>query len=270
MDAAGIDILLVGDSVGMVVHGHDTTLPVTLEDMLLHCRAVSRGARRRGPALPPAWCGARGRAHAARRARGRAAALLRRDPQHAHARRACARAAPWSQSRSAAASLRVPGCPAALSIATACAGMPRRCALAAANLAAGHKRERAGRGSLLPALSDEDCGRLTGRFTIALCRTALRRAARGAQAAAGGRPAVRDVRGVAGDGGALRRAPAEGGHHGRREAGRRARPSTRRVRDRFSTAVKHVRGRACQPSLAAVAPTPRHPTDMTLLHLCMG
>ena len=49
MDAAGIDILLVGDSVGMVVHGHDTTLPVTLEDMLLHCRAVSRGARRRAP-----------------------------------------------------------------------------------------------------------------------------------------------------------------------------------------------------------------------------
>ena len=49
VDAAGIDILLVGDSVGMVVHGHDTTLPVTLEDMLLHCRAVSRGARRCGP-----------------------------------------------------------------------------------------------------------------------------------------------------------------------------------------------------------------------------
>ena len=46
MDNAGIDILLVGDSVGMVVHGHDTTLPVTMEDMLLHCRAVSRGARR--------------------------------------------------------------------------------------------------------------------------------------------------------------------------------------------------------------------------------
>ena len=46
VDSAGIDILLVGDSVGMVVHGHDTTLPVTVEDMLLHCRAVSRGARR--------------------------------------------------------------------------------------------------------------------------------------------------------------------------------------------------------------------------------
>ena len=46
VDRAGIDICLVGDSVGMVVHGHDTTLPVTMEDMLLHCRAVARGADR--------------------------------------------------------------------------------------------------------------------------------------------------------------------------------------------------------------------------------
>ncbi len=46
MDQAAIDILLVGDSVGMVVHGHDTTLPVTLEDMLSHARAVARGAKR--------------------------------------------------------------------------------------------------------------------------------------------------------------------------------------------------------------------------------
>ncbi|KAH7282914.1 hypothetical protein KP509_35G053100 [Ceratopteris richardii] len=46
VDQAGIDICLVGDSVGMVVHGHDTTLPVTMDDMLLHCRAVARGARR--------------------------------------------------------------------------------------------------------------------------------------------------------------------------------------------------------------------------------
>lgn len=36
----------VGDSVGMVVHGHDTTLPVTMDDMILHCKAVARGARR--------------------------------------------------------------------------------------------------------------------------------------------------------------------------------------------------------------------------------
>ncbi|GMH42892.1 hypothetical protein BSKO_10811 [Bryopsis sp. KO-2023] len=46
VDQAGIDILLVGDSVAMVVHGHDTTLPITLDDMLVHCRSVSRGARR--------------------------------------------------------------------------------------------------------------------------------------------------------------------------------------------------------------------------------
>ena len=39
-------MLLVGDSAAMVVHGHDTTLPVTLEDMLSHCRAVARGASR--------------------------------------------------------------------------------------------------------------------------------------------------------------------------------------------------------------------------------
>ena len=46
VDMAGIDILLVGDSVAMVVHGHDTTLPVTIDDMILHCKAVYRGARR--------------------------------------------------------------------------------------------------------------------------------------------------------------------------------------------------------------------------------
>jgi len=46
VDRAGTDLLLVGDSVGMVVHGHDTTLPVTMEEMLMHCRAVARGARR--------------------------------------------------------------------------------------------------------------------------------------------------------------------------------------------------------------------------------
>jgi 3-methyl-2-oxobutanoate hydroxymethyltransferase len=46
VDAAGIDVLLVGDSAAMVVHGHDTTLPVTLDEMLSHCRAAARGARR--------------------------------------------------------------------------------------------------------------------------------------------------------------------------------------------------------------------------------
>lgn len=38
----GVDAILVGDSVGMVVLGHDNTLPVTLDDMLHHCRAVAR------------------------------------------------------------------------------------------------------------------------------------------------------------------------------------------------------------------------------------
>jgi len=46
VDQANLDILLVGDSVAMVVHGHDTTLPVTLDEMLMHCRSVARGARR--------------------------------------------------------------------------------------------------------------------------------------------------------------------------------------------------------------------------------
>ena len=46
LDEAGVDLLLVGDSLGMVVQGQDTTLPVTLDEMVYHCRMVSRGARR--------------------------------------------------------------------------------------------------------------------------------------------------------------------------------------------------------------------------------
>ena len=46
LDRAGIDVLLVGDSLGMVILGHETTLPVTLDDVLHHTKAVSRGARR--------------------------------------------------------------------------------------------------------------------------------------------------------------------------------------------------------------------------------
>jgi 3-methyl-2-oxobutanoate hydroxymethyltransferase len=46
LDEAGVDILLVGDSVGMVVLGYDSTLPVTFDEMLHHTRAVRRGTQR--------------------------------------------------------------------------------------------------------------------------------------------------------------------------------------------------------------------------------
>src|SRR5262245_32316040 len=45
-DQAGIDVLLVGDTMGHVVQGHDTTLPVTLDEVVYHCRMVSRAVRR--------------------------------------------------------------------------------------------------------------------------------------------------------------------------------------------------------------------------------
>ena len=46
LDEAGVDVLLVGDSVGMVVLGYESTLPVSIEEMLHHTRAVKRGTRR--------------------------------------------------------------------------------------------------------------------------------------------------------------------------------------------------------------------------------
>ncbi|HVB65916.1 MAG TPA: 3-methyl-2-oxobutanoate hydroxymethyltransferase [Nitrolancea sp.] len=46
LDAAGIPVILVGDSLGMVVLGHETTLPVTLDDIIHHCQAVVRGTQR--------------------------------------------------------------------------------------------------------------------------------------------------------------------------------------------------------------------------------
>ena len=42
LDDAGIDVILVGDSLGMVIQGHDTTVPVQMEDMIYHCRSVAR------------------------------------------------------------------------------------------------------------------------------------------------------------------------------------------------------------------------------------
>ncbi|MGD9888352.1 MAG: 3-methyl-2-oxobutanoate hydroxymethyltransferase [Halothiobacillaceae bacterium] len=56
MTEAGVDIILVGDSLGMVVQGHDTTLPVTLDEMIYHSRCVARGiaqAQPLGQVRPP-------------------------------------------------------------------------------------------------------------------------------------------------------------------------------------------------------------------------
>ena len=46
LERTGVDVLLVGDSLGMVVQGHETTVPVSVDDMIYHTRNVMRGARR--------------------------------------------------------------------------------------------------------------------------------------------------------------------------------------------------------------------------------
>ncbi|HET7377856.1 MAG TPA: 3-methyl-2-oxobutanoate hydroxymethyltransferase, partial [Anaerolineae bacterium] len=45
VDEAGVDLILVGDSLGMVVLGYDSTVPVTMEEMLIHVAAVRRGTK---------------------------------------------------------------------------------------------------------------------------------------------------------------------------------------------------------------------------------
>lgn len=45
VEQAGVDLILVGDSVGMVVLGYDSTIPVTVDDIILHTKAVKRGAK---------------------------------------------------------------------------------------------------------------------------------------------------------------------------------------------------------------------------------
>ena len=46
VDEAGVDAILIGDSLGMVIQGHENTLPVTLDEVIYHCRAVARGSVR--------------------------------------------------------------------------------------------------------------------------------------------------------------------------------------------------------------------------------
>ena len=46
VERGGADLILVGDSLGMVIQGHEHTLPVTLDEMIYHCRAVARGSER--------------------------------------------------------------------------------------------------------------------------------------------------------------------------------------------------------------------------------
>jgi len=46
LDRSGIELILVGDSLGMVMNGHENTVPVTLDEIIYHCKAVKKGAKR--------------------------------------------------------------------------------------------------------------------------------------------------------------------------------------------------------------------------------
>src|SRR5262245_29532379 len=51
IDRSGTEVVLVGDSLGMVIQGHDSTVPVTMDDVVYHSRAVAKGLH---PAFPTA------------------------------------------------------------------------------------------------------------------------------------------------------------------------------------------------------------------------
>ena len=46
VEKAEVDAILIGDSLGMVIQGHEHTIPVTLDEVIYHCRAVARGCQR--------------------------------------------------------------------------------------------------------------------------------------------------------------------------------------------------------------------------------